>query len=225
MKQLKEVVSLKMGHQLRQNNMLKNLRQKQQIWHWVIVFRKFRDFFNNGFTRTCLKHCGTTPKIKEVLMIYVITGISLSKQSKKLGDGTGSWSQDFFRILPRCHFFLLIGSYVLPSISYFLVSLHLLFREMKIYRRVRKSETERLTSNSMNSGYPQLRIDFSPGNPENVCSNSETENNRWWRPSKGSSGRHIILFILNLELLARNFPNAQLTVGTELSNHSPVTVC
>jgi len=224
LKQLKEVVNLRMGHQLRQNNMHENLWRKQQIWHWVIVFHKFRDFFNNGFTWACLKHCGTTPEIKEVLMISVITGISLSKQTKKLGEGTGSWSQDFFRILPRCHFFLLIGSYVLPSISYLLVSLHLLFRELKIYRRVRKSETERLTSNSMNFGNPQTRPDFSPGNPENVCWNSETENNRWWRPSKGSSGWHIILFILNLELLAKNFPNAQLTVEKELSNHSPLSL-
>ena len=224
MKQLKEVGSLKMGHQLRRNNMHENLWRKQQIWHWVVVFHKFRDFFNNGFTWACLKHRGTTPEIKEVLMISVITGISLFKQSKKLGEGTGSWSQDFFRILPRWHFFLLIGSYVLPSISYLLVFLHLLFRDMKIYRRVRKSETERLTSNNMNFGNPQTRLDFSPGNPEIVCWNSETENNRWWRPCKGSSGWHIILFILNLELLAKNFPNAQLTVETELSNHSPLSL-
>ena len=31
MKQLKEVVSLEMGHQLKKKNMLENLQQKQQI--------------------------------------------------------------------------------------------------------------------------------------------------------------------------------------------------
>ena len=116
--------------------------------------------------------------------------------------------------------YILIGSYVLPNISYLFVSLHLLFREMKRYRKERKSEKERLTSNSMSSGHPQLRTDFSPGNPENVFWNSETENNRWWRPCKGSSDWHTKKIILIPELLAKNFPNAQLRVGTELSNHS-----
>ena len=57
------------------------------------------DFFKNGFTRACLKHCGTTPEIKDVLMMSVITGISLSKHSRKRGEGIGSRSQDFFGIL------------------------------------------------------------------------------------------------------------------------------
>ena len=51
-----------------------------------------------------MKHCGTTPEIKELLMISVITGISSSKQSGKGGGGGGDWvkmsrSQDFFGIL------------------------------------------------------------------------------------------------------------------------------
>ena len=49
--------------------------------------------------RACLKHCGTTPEIKEVFMISVITGVSLSKQPRKRGEGIGSRSQDFFGIL------------------------------------------------------------------------------------------------------------------------------
>ena len=46
-----------------------------------------------------MKHCGTTPEIKEVFMISVITGVSLSKQPRKRGEGIGSRSQDFFGIL------------------------------------------------------------------------------------------------------------------------------
>ena len=46
-----------------------------------------------------MKHYGTTPEIKEVLMTSVITGISSSKQSRKIGEGIGSRSQDFFGIL------------------------------------------------------------------------------------------------------------------------------
>ena len=40
-------------------------------------------FFNNGFARACLKHCGTRPEVKAVLMISVTTGMSMSKQTKK----------------------------------------------------------------------------------------------------------------------------------------------
>ena len=50
-------------------------------------------FFKSGFTRACLKQFGTEPSVREVFIIFVMVGESVSRQDFNSGVGIGSRSQ------------------------------------------------------------------------------------------------------------------------------------